>query len=115
MHRDLTRLEHDMGLVLDAAEASGLGARAARRGRANLETYTAFRLVLDGAFGTGLTRLFLAALSDPRRPLRMALRGATQRAAQHLAMYRTPTGWSQGGTGAEFAATPADALVELPA
>jgi glycosyltransferase involved in cell wall biosynthesis len=114
MHRDLARLERDMSLVLDAAEATGLASRAARRGRANLETYTALRLVLDGALGAGLTRLLRAALSDPRRPVNMAARAATQRAAQHLALHRAPTGAGGGAPGPGIAAPPAETLTELP-
>jgi hypothetical protein len=104
-----------MGLVLDAAEAGGLAPRTARRGRANLETYTAFRLVLDGALPAGLTRLILAALSDPRRPLRMSARAATQRAAQHLAMHRAHAAGREGGSGTKLGPAPTDALAELPA
>jgi glycosyltransferase involved in cell wall biosynthesis len=90
MHRDIARLERDMGVVLDAALAAGLPVRTVQRGRTNLQTYAGLRLLLDGAVRPGLARLSRAALPDPRRPLRMTVAAATRRVSQHRAALGVP-------------------------
>jgi GT2 family glycosyltransferase len=86
MHLDIARLERDMAVVLDAAQAAGLPADVVRRGRANLQSYVAVRLLLEGAIATGLARLLATARRDPRRLVLLVAAAAARRVAQHVAV-----------------------------
>jgi glycosyltransferase involved in cell wall biosynthesis len=86
MHLDLARLERDMSVVLDAAQAAGLAGDVVRRGRSNLEAYVAVRLLLEGAIATGLVRLLSTARRDPRGLVLLVAAAAARRVAQHLAL-----------------------------
>jgi glycosyltransferase involved in cell wall biosynthesis len=89
MHRDTGQLVHDMDLVIAAAEISGLPARAARRSRANLDVYAAFRLLRQGERSSGAVQLFRSAARHPATPVRLAARFAAQRARQNLDLRST--------------------------
>lgn len=89
MHCDTACLARDMRSVIDAAEAAGLSAVAARRARANLARYLAVRAIRDqpspGAFGRALATV-------PRVPsgtVRMAVEAAVRRPSRRVGALRT--------------------------
>lgn len=119
MHRDVDRLERDMRLLLDQAEAAGLAAESVQRGRTNLDTYLAGRLMLDGAVISSLTHLVAAARPDPRRPVMAAGAAALRRARQHAAVISLAARARRGdctamGAGGRSARAP-EAPAETPA
>ncbi len=88
MHRDIGRLQHDMEIVLDEAEALGLDHDLARRGRANLTTYAAMRRLGSNPSVGRLSTLVRAAAIRPASTTRMMLAASTQRPFQHLLLRR---------------------------
>jgi glycosyltransferase involved in cell wall biosynthesis len=88
MHRDLDRLERDMGLVWDGAAAAGVAPRTVRRGRANLHTYIGLRLLLDGDVRRARRHLGRVLAHDPARVLLHPLGAVTRRVGQDVGARR---------------------------